>query len=100
MKVRKIVVYKLQRTVYLLLAVTMFLAMLEWSPTALAQVLYGTLTGTVMDASGAEVPGAHVEALEVSKGLARQASTDSAGIYEFTDLLPGTYTITISAPSL
>jgi hypothetical protein len=64
-----------------------------------AQVLYGTLTGTVTDASGAAVPSAKVEAVNVETGIARQTTTDDRGIYVFTDLQPGTYKVTTSAPS-
>ncbi len=64
-----------------------------------AQVLYGSLTGTVSDATGAVLNGAKVSALEVRTGVSRETVTDSNGIYRFTALLPGTYKVTISAPS-
>ncbi len=63
-----------------------------------AQVLYGSLTGNVTDASGALVSGAQVTALEVQSGVSQRATTDSSGIYRFTTLLPGTYKVTINAP--
>src|SRR5690348_12745204 len=63
-----------------------------------AQVLYGSLTGTVLDPSGAVVAGAKVEAAGAQTGITSQATTDSAGIYRLTTLLPGTYNVTISAP--
>jgi hypothetical protein len=81
------------------LAAMLLFAVPAWSPSAVAQVLYGTLMGSVTDASGAAVPTAQVEAREVTKGIVRQATTDSAGIYRFTDILPGTYKITVSAPN-
>ncbi|HKW16919.1 MAG TPA: TonB-dependent receptor [Terriglobales bacterium] len=62
-----------------------------------AQVLYGSLTGTVTDPSGAAVSGAQVQALEVNTGITLQATSDSTGIYRFTTLLPGTYQVAISA---
>src|ERR1700733_1344481 len=68
-------------------------------PAAYAQILYGTLTGTVRDASGATVPNAKVEALETSQGAIRIANSDSDGSYRITDLVPGNYKITISAPN-
>lgn len=62
-----------------------------------AQVLYGSLTGTVTDPSGAVVSGAKVEVVGAQTGVTSQATTDSAGIYRITTLLPGTYSVTISA---
>src|SRR5215813_4581556 len=64
-----------------------------------AQVLYGSLTGNVTDASGAGVPGAKVDALNVATGAAKQGTTDDRGTYLFSDLQPGTYKVTITAAS-
>ncbi len=64
---------------------------------AKAQVLYGSLTGNVTDPSGAVVPGAQVEALDIATGVSRQTTTDSVGVYRFPGLLPGVYKVTISA---
>ena len=63
------------------------------------QVLYGSLTGNLTDASGAAVPGAKVEALNVGTGVTKQAVSDDRGTYLFSDLQPGTYKVTISAPA-
>ncbi len=67
--------------------------------TGQAQVLYGSLTGNVTDTSGAAFPGARVEALNVGAGVAHQVTADGKGVYLFTELLPGTYKLTISAPN-
>jgi hypothetical protein len=64
---------------------------------SVAQVLYGSLTGTVTDPSGAVVNGAKVRSVEVQTGVTQEATTDSSGIYRFSTLLPGTYKVTISA---
>jgi hypothetical protein len=64
--------------------------------TAAAQVLYGTLTGTVTDPSGAATVGAHVTALAVDTGVKQAAVTNAEGIYRFVALLPGTYSVTVS----
>src|SRR5437867_1592041 len=64
-----------------------------------AQVLYGSLTGNVTDASGGAVPGARVEALNAGTGIAKEAVTDDRGAYLFTDLQTGAYKLTVSAPS-
>jgi hypothetical protein len=76
----------------------MLFAILALSQTAAAQVLYGSLTGAVTDSSGGLIPNAHVTALEVSKGIARETQTDSAGSYRVSDMLPGVYRVTIAAP--
>jgi len=61
-----------------------------------AQVLYGSLTGTVTDPSGAAVIGAKVEVLDLGKGVTQEATTGVNGIYRFSALLPGIYKVTIS----
>jgi hypothetical protein len=66
---------------------------------AQAQVLYGSLTGNVTDPSSAAIPNAKVEALNTGTGIARQSSTDTRGVFLYTDLQPGTYKITVSAPA-
>jgi len=62
-----------------------------------AQVLYGSLTGTVTDASGAAVPNAKIEALNVATGVSRQATSDDRGAFQFNDLQAGNYRVTISS---
>jgi hypothetical protein len=81
--------------------VAMCLALLLslYSHPSYAQVLYGSLTGNVTDASGAAVPDAKVEALNVATGVVRNVSTDDRGVYLFNDLQTGTYKVTLSAPS-
>src|SRR5580698_5949586 len=73
--------------------------MVALAPSSWAQVLYGTLTGAVTDASAAPVPSAKVEAVNTGTGVAKQTTTDERGNYVFTDLQPGVYKVTISAPS-
>lgn len=73
------------------------IVLLLFAGTAKAQVLYGSLTGNVTDSSGAALPGARVEALNVATGVARESTTESAGVYRFLELQPGIYNITISA---
>lgn len=64
---------------------------------ASGQVLYGTITGNVTDASGAALPGAQVTAVEQQTGTSQTQTSDSAGIYRFAALLPGTYKVTVAA---
>src|SRR5436309_6204419 len=69
------------------------------SPMAHAQVLYGSLTGNVTDSAGASVPGAKVEAVNVSTGAAKETTTNESGVYQLNDLQAGNYRVTISLTS-
>src|SRR5262245_30904708 len=62
-----------------------------------AQVLYGSVTGTITDESGAVLPAAKVVLVNDETGLRREAQTDFAGIYRVVDLPQGTYTLESSA---
>src|SRR5438270_198487 len=62
-----------------------------------AQALQG-ITGTVTDASGGVVPNATVTATNDATAVAKTATTNSAGTYQFTDLIPGSYTVRMESP--
>src|SRR6266404_4789965 len=61
-----------------------------------AQEKTGQVSGTVLDDTGAAIPGARITAS--TPGLPREleASSDGAGLYVFPTLPPGLYTITVS----
>src|SRR5215204_7226731 len=61
-----------------------------------AQVLYGSLTGNVTDSAGASVPGATVSAVNTATNVSKETTTNGEGIYQFSDLLPGVYKVTVS----
>ncbi len=54
-----------------------------------------SLFGTVSDAQAATVPGAKVTVANADTGLTRNASTDTAGSFEFPLLPVGSYTLTV-----
>jgi len=58
----------------------------------------GALQGTVTDATGAVVPNAIVVATSQASGVSTTRKTSSAGLYTITPLIPGTYTVTVTAP--
>lgn len=60
-----------------------------------AQVLYGTLTGTVADRTGALVPKTPVTLTSQETGESRSVTADDHGSYLFVNLLPGQYTVTV-----
>lgn len=65
---------------------------------ASAQVLTGTLTGTVTDATDAVVPNAVVTATDTRSGLVRTEKTDGSGVYTFTNLANSTYKVEVAFP--
>jgi hypothetical protein len=64
---------------------------------AQAQQLTATLSGTVTDQTDAHVPGAKVKIVNDATGDTRDTKADSAGFFSVTALIPGTYTVEVSA---
>jgi hypothetical protein len=64
---------------------------------ATAQVLYGSVVGTVSDPSGAVIPGATLTLTSKQIGVNRTDKTDEGGRYSFVNVLPGTYDISVTA---
>jgi hypothetical protein len=65
------------------------------APGASAQVLYGSLTGTVLDASKAAVANAPVTVLDQGTGTTRATTTNAQGEYKIGDLQPGVYSVIV-----
>jgi len=65
--------------------------------TALAQAVFGNITGTVIDPSGAAVPNAEVTITDLERGLTYQTKTNEEGNYTQTHLLAGHYEVRVSA---
>ncbi len=63
-----------------------------------AQVVGGTLSGKVTDASGAVIPGAHVVIRNEDTGSQRSLTTDGGGTYSAPSISAGSYTVTAEAP--
>jgi hypothetical protein len=78
-----------------------WLALLAWSLVSLApasaQVLYGSLTGSVLDSGGALVPGATVTVRNTGTAQELTSQTNDVGSYTFSNLIAGTYDLTITA---
>src|SRR5450755_4535509 len=64
----------------------------------LAQTFTAGITGTVTDSAGASVAGAAVEIINTGTQETRQASSDAAGLFTVQQLLPGTYSVSVTAP--
>jgi hypothetical protein len=65
---------------------------------ALAQETRGQILGRVVDPSGAVVVGATVKALNTATGVETSTVTNESGDYMLSYLIPGTYSITVTAP--
>jgi hypothetical protein len=67
------------------------------SQSASAQVLYGSIVGTVTDASGALVPGATVTVTNTNTNATRETKTDGGGRYTIGNVPAGNYDLKIAA---
>jgi len=65
--------------------------------TALAQAGSGELTGEVRDPSAALVAGAQVTLAQSQTGLSYTSTTTGGGVYEFSSLIPGQYSLAVAA---
>src|SRR5664280_2500972 len=79
------------------LAMVLGLVLLPWASLQ-AQVTSGSVSGTVLDAQGAVVPGAKVTLTDEVQATMRTMNTSSEGNFYFTPVLPSTYTVVVEAP--
>lgn len=63
-----------------------------------AQTPTGSIEGTVTDPTGAVVPGANVVVTEKGTGRTIPLTTTGSGLYAVRDMLPGIYSVRITAP--
>ena len=82
---------KLARPTVHILLVTVCAA-LSWGQSATS------LRGSVKDKQGGAVPDAVIELLQADTGLRRNVTTDASGEYQFSQLPPGNYAITVTKP--
>src|SRR5258708_7266141 len=76
-------------------SVIVALALLAPSP-ATAQVAGGTIQGTVVDGSGAVLPGTTVVVKNVGTGITTEVVTNERGVYRAPNLRPGAYDVSAS----
>lgn len=67
--------------------------LIEFAPLAHALISRATVNGTAHDSTGAVIPGAEVSISNVQIRVERQAASNSAGVYRFSNLQPGSYTL-------
>jgi len=87
---------KVRKGVFVLALALVVLALVS---VAAAQVLTGTITGTVTDPKDLPIPGAKVTAVDLSTGKEHNATTNDIGEFTVTDLSIGFYRVSIEAPN-
>jgi len=70
---------------------------LLWTPAMAQTGGQGAISGTVTDPSGALVPNATVIARNNGTGVETRRTASSGGLYNISPLIPGTYTVTVTA---
>src|SRR5580658_1711697 len=71
------------------------LALVLFVSSAFGQAVSSTVLGTVTDSSGAVVVNAKVTLTEVNTQINRTAQTNESGNYNFADVPPGNYSVTV-----
>ena len=61
-----------------------------------AQGLTGQVSGSVLDSSGSALPGATVTVKNAGTQISRETTTDQSGNFVLTELLAGTYEVTVA----
>jgi hypothetical protein len=64
------------------------------------QASSATLSGSVSDSTGAVIPGASVTAISTDQAFQRQENTNGTGLFVFTLLPPGHYSLTVQKAGL
>jgi hypothetical protein len=91
---------RLRKLYYSILYFTCFLLVpCVLSPTALnAQVAGGSITGRIMDSTGAVIAGSPVTVKNLDTDIVRELKTNNDGIYTAPNLQPGNYELVVSPP--
>jgi len=79
---------------FTLTALTVLAALLV-APLAQAQMISGTLSGTVLDQSGAVIANAKITLVNQATKDTRRTASNGSGYFSFTGLLPATYTLKV-----
>ena len=80
-----------------MLTVIVFVFLFTSVRSMFGQADQGTITGVVQDSSGAVVAGASVTLTNVDTGLVVKAKADTGGVYVFSPVKIGSYTVSASA---
>jgi len=79
--------------IMMLVAVSLF----TLTPFAVGQAVYGSIYGTVTDATGAAVPGANITVTDVAKGTSINVQSNGSGEFTAEHLIPDLYDVKVEA---
>jgi hypothetical protein len=82
-----------ERSIGLMALIVVVAATLSW-----AQTSTSSLRGTIADPKGAVVAGADLTLANPATGFSRTTKTNEEGFYQFLEVPPAAYTLTIKAP--
>jgi len=69
--------------------------LLLWCSAALGQTTFGSIAGSVSDPTGAIIPGAEITLTNLGTAEKRVEPSNSDGLYQFVNLVPGRYRIDV-----
>lgn len=78
-----------------LCSIALLLAIL--ASAAYSQVISATLSGTVRDPAGSVIPNAQITLTNQATGVSQRSATNEAGLFVFSSVLPGTYSLEVGA---
>jgi outer membrane receptor protein involved in Fe transport len=79
-------------------AVMAVIALAVLATSARAQVLYGSIVGTVTDSADLAVPGATITITHVETNQSRDTTSNETGGYTFPNVAAGTYNVEVTLP--
>jgi hypothetical protein len=62
-----------------------------------AQLETGTVSGQILDPSGANIVGAQVKLIDIDRGTSTASTTNNSGLYTFPSVRPGRYRMEVAA---
>src|SRR5881396_314498 len=80
-----------------ILIVLVIAVLLSFARAAFGQAVFGNITGTVTDPSGAGVPNAEVAITDLDRSITYPTKTNAVGNYTQTHLLAGHYRVKVTA---
>lgn len=79
------------------LGLAAFAMLLAAAPSSFAQAVYGSIIGTVLDSTGAILPGATITVTSPSKGTSNTYTSNSSGEFTVDHLIPDVYDVKVAA---